>query len=107
LQPNQSYLYDIPFQLGGFPPSPTNFVLNIGARIGGQGQINYSLPLFVNATSQNIALNLTGIAFTGTTVGTNTVDIVLVQNSGQTFGCPVAALPSGPGNLNTLTLKAI
>ena len=107
LIPNQAYLYDIPFNLGAFPPSPTGFTLLIGARVGGQGQINYSLPLVVSPTSQNISLNLTGIANTGTTVGTNTVDIIMRQTSGSSFTLPVFAPTPGPGNPNTLTLKAI
>ena len=108
LIPNQTYLYDIPVVLGAFAPSPTNFTLMVGARMGGQGQINYSIPLFVNASAQGWTYNLTGIAQTGTTVGTNTVDVILVQsNATGNFSLSVYAPPAGPGNPNGITLKAI
>jgi len=107
LQPNQTYLYDVPFVCGQFPPSPTNFTLFMGARMGQQGQINYSIPLFVNASAQGFVYNLTGIAQTGVTVGTNTIDIILAQASGSNWSCVVNSPPAGSGNLNGITVKAI
>ena len=107
LIPNQTYLYDVPVVLGNFAPSPTNFTLMIGARMGQQGQINYSIPLLVNASAQGFTYNLTGVAQTGTTVGTNSIDIILGQNSGATFSLSVYSPPSGAGNPNGITVKAI
>jgi hypothetical protein len=107
LQPQQTYLYDVGVRLNNFPPAPSNFTLMVGARMGGQGQINYSIPLFVNASAQGYVYNLTGVAETGTTVGTNSLDIVLVQQSGSNWSCSVSAPPGGSGNPNGVTVKPI
>lgn len=75
--------------------------------MGQQGQINYSIPLYVNPSAQNISLSLTGIGYTGPVVGTNTADVIMVQFSGSNWTVPVFNPTPGPGNPNAITMKAI
>jgi hypothetical protein len=108
LKTNEAFLYDIPITMGAFPPAPINFQLLFGIRLGGNGQINYSLPYWIAANSVNpVPLNLTGIANTNqTSVSGQTVEVIVLQNSGSTWTAPFQAPPSA-GGLNTFTLKLI
>jgi len=108
LLPNQNYIYDLPIVLGNFAPSPLNFLLILGVRLGANGNINYSLPYYVASNSpQTISLNLTGVGNTNpTSVSAQTIEVWAVQTSGSTFNCPIAAPPSGAGN-NNWTLKIL
>jgi len=107
LQPNTTYLYDVPLSFGAFPPSPLGFTLFVGLRLGGNGQINYQTPLYINASAQNNTISLTGIAQTNpVSVTTNTIDIVCVQTSGSSWTAPVTN-PTSAGGLNVYTIKPL
>jgi hypothetical protein len=107
LKPNTSYLFDVPLTFVSIPPGqPTNFVLNIGLRLGNNGQINYQYPLFINQFSQSLGLSLSGVAQTNAvSVTSQTIDLICVQNTGSNFQCTFAA-PSA-GGANTYTLKQL
>jgi|688.fasta_scaffold07436_16 hypothetical protein len=107
LKPNTSYLFDVPLTFVSIPPAqPTNFVLNIGLRLGNNGQINYQYPLFINNFSQSLGLSLSGVAQTNAvSVTSQTIDLICVQNTGSNFTCTFAA-PSA-GGANTYTLKQL
>lgn len=108
LQPNTTYLYDVPLVLTSIPPGgPTSFVCNIGLRLGNNGQINYQIPLTIFTTTQGIQVNLTGIAQTNPiTIGSQTIDLVISQQSGSPFSATWSA-PSSAGGLNVYTIKPL
>lgn len=107
LQPNQTYIYDVPINFVSFPGGqPTGMVCNVGIRLGNNGQINYQVPLYITSTSQGLSLNLTGIAQTNSTVvGSQQIQLIGIQNSGQNFTATWAA-PVG-GGANTYTIKPL
>ena len=108
LQPNRNYIFDVPFILGAFPPSPINFQLLIGIRLGTNGITNVQMPYWIGSNStQNVTLQLSGIASTNpVSVASQTIEIMCIQSSGSTWGCPFSAPASGAGN-NVWTLKAL
>ena len=108
LAPNRNYLFDVPFQLGAFPPSPTNFQLLIGIRLGTNGITNVQMPYWIATNStQPITLQLSGIASTNpVSVASQTIEIMAIQSSGSTWTAPFSAPASGSGN-NVWTLKAL
>jgi hypothetical protein len=108
LKPNTNYIFDVPLIFTSFPPGqPTGMVLNVGLRLGGNGQINYQYPLFITTSSQGLAISLSGVAQTNAvSVTTQTIDLICVQNSGSNFQCTFSA-PSSGGGLNTYTLKTL
>jgi hypothetical protein len=105
LQPGKNYLYDVPIIFTSFPPGqPTNFTLNIGTRLGNNGQINYTYPLWVTGTAQPTIMTLTGINQTNSTsVGSQTIDIIGYQQSGSNFSATFNA-PVTPANTWTIKL---
>lgn len=108
-QQNTTYIYDVPIVLNSIPPSgPTGFVCNIGIRLGGNGQINYQIPLAIFATSQTLQVNLTGIAQTNVSSPptAQTIEIIGVQNSGATFNANWIS-PTSTGGLNVYTIKPL
>jgi hypothetical protein len=108
LKPNTNYIFDVPLIFTSFPPGqPTGMVLNVGLRLGGNGQINYQYPLYITGSSQGLAISLSGVAQTNAvSVTTQTIDLICVQNSGSNFQCTFSA-PSSGGGLNTYTLKTL
>ena len=108
-QQNTTYIYDVPIVLNSMPPgSPSGFVCNIGIRLGGNGQINYQIPLTIFASSQGLQINLTGIAQTNTSSppSAQTIEIIAVQNSGASFN-PNFTSPASTGGLNVYTIKPL
>lgn len=87
LQPGRNYLYDIPITFTSYPPGqPQNFTLNIGTRLGNNGQINYTYPLWITGTAQPTSMTLTGINQTNpVSVASQTIDIIGYQQSGSNF----------------------
>jgi len=108
LQANQTYLYDVPIiYVSSQPGSPSGFVCNLGIRLGGNGQINYQIPLTIFPTTQGMQVNLTGIAQTNTTTLTaQTIEIIAVQSSGVAFQ-GVWAAPVSSGGLNVYTIRPL
>lgn len=108
LKTNEAFLYDVPILMGAFPPSPTNFQLLFGVRLGGNGQINYSLPYWIAANSvAPVSLNFTGIANTNTaSVAAQTIEVIVLHNAGSTWTAPFSNPPSG-GGVNTWSLKLV
>lgn len=108
LQPNTTYIYDVPLVLTSFDSGqPTGFVCNIGLRLGNNGQINYQIPLAIFASTQGTPVNLTGIAQTNsTTIGSQTIDLVIATQLGATFTATWSA-PSSAGGLNVFTIKPL
>ena len=108
LQPNTNYIYDVPLIFTSIPPSsPQGFILNLGIRLGNNGQINYSYPLLVLPSSQGLPLTLSGIAQTNAvTVGSQQIQIVGVQGGATSLSTQFNA-PSSGGGLNTYTIKPL
>jgi hypothetical protein len=87
LKPNSTYIIDVPLQVGLAPPSPINFTLFIGFRLGSNGLINYQVPMFIGPNSSGI-IQITGIATTNAvSVTTNNIDIVVLQSTGSAWTC--------------------
>jgi hypothetical protein len=105
LRPNTSYTFDVPVLVGALPPSPTGFVLFMGCRLGSNGNTNYQLPLYITTGSGGVSLEITGVAQTNAiSVASQTIDIIVVQQSGNTWTAPI----TGPGTgLNTYTIKPL
>lgn len=106
LQPNQTYIYDVPFSFLSYPTGG-GFPVNIGIRLGNNGQINYQVPLMMVAGSQGLAVNLTGIAQTNTTVvGSQQIQIIAVQVGAPSFTCTFQSPPSA-GGANVFSIKPL
>ena len=105
LRPGTNYLVDVPVQVGALPPSPTGFVLFIGLRCGTNGTTNYQLPLYITSGSGVVPLQITAVAQTNaSSVASQTIDIVVLQQSGSTWTAPITAPTTG---LNTYTIKPL
>lgn len=105
LKPNTNYTFDVPILVGTLPVTPTGFVLFMGCRLGTNGTVNYQIPLYITAGSGGVSLQMTGVAQTNAiSVASQTIDIVVVQQSGSSFVCPISNPTTG---LNTYTIKPL
>lgn len=104
--PNTNFFFDVPVFVGGLPPNaPTGYNLMLGARLTNQGQINYQTIVPINVSAQNFTYQLTGIANTGNSGGSQVIQIWAVQNSGQSVTVPIQSPTVGPGT--GWTVKAL
>lgn len=105
LKPNTNYTFDVPILVGSLPVSPTGFVLFMGCRLGTNGTVNYQIPLYITTGSGGVSMQMTGVAQTNAiSVASQTIDIVVVQQSGSSFVCPISNPTTG---LNTYTIKPL
>lgn len=106
LKINSTYIVDVPLSIGVLPPSPTNFTLFIGIRLGANGLVNYQVPYFIaTGSGGNVPIQITSIIQTNQfLVSTQTIDIVVLQQSGSTWTCNLQAPGSG---FNTYTIKPL
>ena len=106
LQPGQTYIYDVPFSFLSYPTGG-GFPVNIGIRLGNNGQINYQVPLMMVAGSQGLGVNLTGIAQTNSvSVGSQQIQIIAVQVGAPSFTCTFQSPPSA-GGANVFSIKPL
>lgn len=105
---NKPYLFSIPVQFGPFPPAPLNFQLNLGVRLGGNGIITYTNTYWIASNSVSPGLlTLSGVAFTNPiNIATQTLEVIVLQNSGSPWGVPITNPFSGANN-NSYTLKLL
>lgn len=109
LKQNTTYLYDVPFQIVSWPPgSPTGFNMFIGIRLGGNGQINYQIPLYIENTTQGALLSLTGIAQTNSSSAPSSqiIEIIFLQKGATPFS-PSVQSPTSTGGLNVYTIQPV
>ena len=109
LKQNTTYLYDVPFQIVSWPPgSPTGFNMFIGIRLGGNGQINYQIPLYIENTTQGALLSLTGIAQTNSSSAPTSqiIEIIFLQKGATPFS-PSVQSPTSTGGLNVYTIQPV
>lgn len=105
LRPNTNYTFDVPILVGALPPSPIGFVLFIGCRLGSNGNTNYQIPLYIAAGSGGVPLQITGVATTNSvSIASQTIDIIVLQQSGSTWICPISNPTTG---LNTYAIKPL
>lgn len=107
LAPNTSYTVNFPFVLGSaIPPSPLNFQVVFGVRLGGNGQINYTTPYWIAANSVlPITLDINCVVQTNqTAISANVVEIIAIQNSGSTWSDAFYSPPNG-ANLNSWSIQ--
>ena len=106
LQPNTTYLYDVPFAFLSYPTGG-GFPLNIGIRLGNNGQINYQYPLMMVPGAQGFGFSLTGIAQTNAaSVGSQQIQIIAAQFGAASFSCTFQSPPSA-GGANVFSIKPL
>ena len=109
LKQNTTYLYDVPFQIVSWPPgSPSGFNMFIGIRLGGNGQINYQIPLYIEPTTQGALLSLTGIAQTNSSSPPTSqiIEVIFLQRGATPFS-PSVQSPTSTGGLNVYTIQPV